>query len=35
MMGSTGLHYFILVLVSVLIVRAKCQSCDGLPEYAP
>ncbi|CAF4329784.1 unnamed protein product [Rotaria magnacalcarata] len=35
MMGSTGLHYVILVLFSVLIVRAKNQSCDGLTEYTP
>ncbi|CAF4678514.1 unnamed protein product, partial [Rotaria magnacalcarata] len=35
MMGSAGLHYVILVLFSILIVRAKYQSCDGLTEHAP
>ncbi|CAF4707657.1 unnamed protein product, partial [Rotaria magnacalcarata] len=33
-MISTGIHYFILVIFSVLIIRAKYQSCDGLAEYA-
>ncbi|CAF1632950.1 unnamed protein product [Rotaria magnacalcarata] len=33
-MISTGIHYFILVIFSVLIIRAKYRSCDGLAEYA-